>query len=317
MMRKMLVILAILALCVSSAPAQDDAGAAAYRLLQAENKLLKAQLKARKAKYGLGPATSKPTTRRAGSGKTFSLSEDDPAWWRDPAALALQIRLRDLVGPAHPLEAPEPWMIRNKFLVGRELNWSVQIYSITAVTETAAGQKYFAGRQVLDAQRKQIESLKDQVRTAGTPERKAQALRSLVDAEFKLAAAEAENKQWKRLLEFKGGTVLRAIHRERRKGNYANVIEVTVALPAGEEKKLNKYKEDKRVQHPQSRQSYWPVRVTGKVVSVLYDGRTIRVAVEGKWAPVQGDGLTKVSAKPTRLIPAASAGHPGYVGVRY
>ena len=317
MIRKQLVILAILALCISAAPAQDDDGAAAYRLLQAENRLLKAQLKALKAKYGLGPITSNPTTRRAESGKTFALHEDDPAWWRDPAALALQIRLRDLVGPSHPLEAPEPWMIRNTFLAGRELNWSVRIYSVTAVSETAAGEKYFAGRRILDARRTQITSLKEQVRTAGTAERKDQAVRNLVEAEFTLAAAEAENMQWKRLLEFKGGTVLKAIHRERRKGDEVTVLEVTVALPAGEEEKLNKYKDDKRTKHPESRQSYWPVRVTGKVVSVLYDGRTIRVAVEGKWAPVQGDGMTPAGKKPTRPTPAAPAGRPGHVGVRF
>lgn len=322
MMRKLLAVAGVLALCASFAPAQITEEAQ-IRLLRAENRLLKAQVKALQKKLGMGPAvkaTTQPAdTPKTGPTKTFAIHEDSPTWWQDPAALTFEVHLREILAPTMPLEAPATWMMRNNFMAGRELNWTLQLVSVSTVTETAAGQQFWSGRASRDSQRKQIASLKDQARTTTDAARKAGLVEALVTVEQKLAQAEAQSRLWKKLLEFKGGTVLHAMYRQSRRGTYHNALDVKMALPPEDAEKLTAYQNDKRTKHPTSRQQYWPVRISGKVDSVLYDGTTIHTTVEGKWHSVVGDGLARKvppRTKRVRLVPAQS-GDPSYLNLRY
>lgn len=334
MMRKLLVALGMVAMCASSGRAETGQDAQIRRLF-AENRLLKAQIKTLQKKLGIGPAVM-PTTRKAttqkattpkattqeaktGPTKTFAIHEANPAWWRDPAAFTFEIHLREILAPTLPTEAPSTWMMRNKLLAGKKLAWTLRLVSASSVTEAIAGQQLWAMRASLENQRKQIESLKLQAQSMTDAAQKAAMDRSIVASQLALAQTEAQGKLWQKLLGYKGGTVLQAVYRQRRKGSYYNVLDVRMALPADEAAKLRKYQNNKRTRHPNSRQQYWPIGISGKVDSVRYDGMTIYVIVDGKWKSVDGDGSPRKvppRTKHVRLIPAETD-RPGYVGVRY
>lgn len=339
-MRKMLIALPILAACASPASAQTGESAA-IRLLRAENKLLRAQIKTLKSKLGIGTAANATTQNavpvKSGSTKTFAIHEDAPAWWRDPAALTFEIRLREILAGTMPAEGPAPWMLRNKFLAGRELEWTVKIVSVTSVGETEAGQKVWAMRQSIDSRRKDIESLKKRIRTTADVSRKATLVQNLVGMQLKFALEEADSRRWKKLLDLKGGTVLHVVYREKQKGKQVHVLNAKLVLPASEAAKLKKYQNDKRVRYPKARGSsggsvlygggsrdvLWPVKIKGKVDSVVYDGMTIHVSVDGTWKHAPGDGLTgvkKISSSKTprvRVLRPVPTGRPGYLNLRH
>jgi len=328
-MKKLLVVLPILTVCVWPAAAQSDDAAeigmlrAQNRLLKAENTLLKSQIKTLKSKLSAG-ATTRPTN-------TFSIQEEDPEWWRDPDALIFQVRLREILADRMPHEAPRAWITRNNHHAGKDVSWTIKILSVTSVREADAGQQMWSLRRSIDSQKKQIESMKKQADSATSAEGKASVLKTLSDAMLRLAKDEADSRLWRRLVDLKGGTVLQAGIRKRIGARPVDVLSVRLALRAEEAEKLKKYQEAKRVKYAKSsgsssryrrRDEAWPVRVAGKVDSVLYDGTTIHVFIDGKWFTAPGDGRTKTTAPPTRKTvlkryPVVPAGRPGYVNLRY
>jgi len=337
MMRYLLVVLFVGALWAPVAHAHDDAATAAaiaqYRLLQAENKLLKAQIAVLKKKLGLGPvtkpttkpATTQPTTQsstqpstqpaKGGPIKTFAIHNDAKAWWADPAALTFEVRLREVLAATIPAEAPAPWLIRNKFHAGKEpLKWDVRIMSARGMTQTEAGRLYYSARDVAERLQKRIKEAEDSLDTITDPVMKAEEAKGLAEYRVRLATAEAEKKRWNRALGFKekGSTILEAIYRENRRGRLVPVLYLTLVLPADERDKLTKYEAAKRAKMPRGRRTYCPVRVTGKVDAVVYDGSLIRVDVDGKW----GDAPLDVPAAPKKTVKPGSGKTVRPVGAR-
>lgn len=333
-MRYLLVVLSVLALWVPVAQAHDDAAAAAaaaeYRLLRAENRILKAQLAALKKRFGLGPATTpttkpaatqpttqpstQPTTQpaKAGATRTFAIHDNEPTWWTSPAALTFEVRLREILAATAPADATAPWLIRNKYLVGNTLDWNVKIMSTSSVSETEAGRQYYATRDAAERLRKRIDEATASLAGLTDPNIRAYEERSIADNRVALAATEAQNRRWKRALDLKGATVLEAIYREKRKSRLVPVLSVMLVLPADERDKLTKYETARRAKMPRTRRMYCPVNITGEVDAVVYDGNLIRVDVKGKWGdvPIKVAPGAKPTVKPGPLKPGKAAGPP-------
>jgi len=288
-------------------PAVDNGGAprptdpvAQYRLLQAENKLLKAELASLK-KNGSGGNTGGTTTQPAGTGattqptakagatQTFGIHEAHPDWWASPAELTFEVRLREILSAKAPDEAPAAWLIRNGFLAENSLDWNVQIVSTRAISETQAGRQFYITRDSAERLRERIKKSEANLAKTTDPELKRYEEKSLVDARVRLGAAEALNRRWARTLKLKGATILEAAYYENRKGRNRAVLIVAVVLPTGQAAKLAKYETAKMAKLPRGRRVNCPVKVTGKVDAVVYDGNTISVEVRGEWgdAPLE------------------------------
>lgn len=97
--------------------------------LQAENRMLKAQVASLKKKLEAGKIpikvepTAKPKTPLQKIEKIFV--EDDPSWWKDVSKFDLQIKLRIAVEDHVPTAGFGPWVKRNTNFSGEKIDWKI------------------------------------------------------------------------------------------------------------------------------------------------------------------------------------------------
>ena len=292
---------------------------------------------------------------KAGKSRTFSISDDDPAWWRDPSGLLFEMALRRLIGTRHAEEVPASWLARNKHFKGKQLDWLVRIQAVDTITEEEAGEEYYRIRRDVKSQQQRVKEAKQRLQEQGKPpaegggrrdrrDRRAappgmppgmppgafpegmygpgQGAQSVEDRLKQELAREqrqldlitAESRKWKRLLDSKGGTILRLSYGGGESRSGSPPISLSVILPLKEAGKLENYQDDVSEKHRGVLRGNPPVHARGKIASLTYDGQAISITLEGTWAKAT-DGEIANLQQQSQLQPGGMPGGPGgYMG---
>lgn len=300
--------MSVLVMCAATAFAKDKGSDEQMRLLRLENKQLKLEMTMLKKKI-----KSDTTKASAGATKTFSIHEKNPQWWANPAAFTFEFTLREMIRSKYPKEAVMSWLARHRFFNGQKVSWTMRIDSIKPVAEEEAGEKYYAGLGQIRKQEAEMRKLKAQP-IHRDYNRKAAQRKQFILALVKLKRMQIENKSWKKLLDSKGGVILKASFQEivktegrvatssRQVKYFGKKIILTLAVPGQSATELDNYIESKEQKHPTGSDD-WPILISGKMNSLKYDATskgTISVIVDGTWKEAEGGGTSQTSHRRTR-----------------
>ncbi len=169
--------------------AQPETDTEKVRRLEAENRMLRAQVASLKRKLaGKKPTTPAPTTRPAlppgTKALTLTVKENDESWWSDLPSFAKEIQTRLPLAEVFPDESLAAWAGRHKNFVGAQVTWKIQVMKVRQFSEADASREYYQAKgAVKEWQSKLARALKAKGRPETLKELRDRARRQIAEAE--------------------------------------------------------------------------------------------------------------------------------------
>lgn len=133
------------------------------RRLEAENRMLRAQVRTLKEKLAENGATTAPAPRRlvpvAANPKgtvIVKLPENEKRWWSDLPAFVKHVRLRSVIGADYPMQSLTAWLERNKKFENTQVRWRVVVRSARKISAEEAQRDHSRAKAMLARARQNL-----------------------------------------------------------------------------------------------------------------------------------------------------------------
>ena len=245
----------------------EDAGSR-LRRLEAENMLLKSQIRSLKGR--LAGSASKPSSTSVAAAVVLGLRSERPSFWRVPAEVEEQIAIRKALGARTRSKRPREWLEKNKGFVGREVVWELEVVASDILPKSVISSRSKANAELMEKHAKQLDDYNRWIAPGRTPTPPMK--KGVERAKARLPELKAEAERLRPFLKSEGGVIFElALHED----GDLRVRFLCPARTAEEFSGLKNLKKGQRLEVRGQIKSYWlgdGGRVWFQVESVLKGG---------------------------------------------